>query len=171
MKVKSIAAFLVLASLGVLTVSCAPQEPPPPPDTRAADEAAIRDADAAWSKTAEAKNLDAMIAYYTDDAISMPPNEPLASGREAVRKAMGAMFALPGFSLKWQAAKVEVARSADIGYSQGTYEFGMTDPKGKPIMDHGKYLTIWKKQPDGTWKVAVDTFNSDVPVAPPPPVK
>jgi len=52
-------------------------------------------------------------------------------------------------------------------YSQGTYELTMNDPAGKPIMDHGTYVEVRKKQPDGKWKCAVDMFNSDVPVAPP----
>ena len=47
-----------------MTSGCAPQQPPEPPDTRATDEAAIRDADAAWSKTAEANDLDAMVGYF-----------------------------------------------------------------------------------------------------------
>ena len=166
MKAKTVAVLAALVVFG-----CAPQQAPPPPDTRAADEMAIRDADGAWSKIAEAKQMDAFIGYYADDAISMPPNAPISNGREAIQKAMTEMFAIPGFSLKWRATKVEAARSGDIGYSLGTYEAGMNDPKGKPMMDHGKYLTIWKKQPGGTWKVAVDTVNSDASPAPPAPSK
>ena len=43
----------------------------------------------------------------------------------------------------------------------------MNDAKGKPIRDTGKILEIWKKQADGSWKCAVDTWNSDLPAAPP----
>jgi ketosteroid isomerase-like protein len=63
---------------------------------------------------------------------------------------------------------VEVARSGDLGYSQGTYDLTFNDPSGKPMTDRGKYLEVWKKQADGSWKCAVDTFNSDLPAAPPP---
>lgn len=85
---------------------CAPQQPPTP-DTRATDEAAIRAADTAWSKAAEAKQVDAHVAYYTADAIVLPPNEPLTTGNEAIRKLIGDFFAMPGFSVKWQPTKVE----------------------------------------------------------------
>jgi ketosteroid isomerase-like protein len=135
----------------------------PPPDTRAADEAAIRQADIAWSKVAEAKQVDAMVAYYAGDAVVLAQNAPMATTKEAVGKMMSDMFAMPGFGLKWQATKVEAARSGDFGYSLGTYEMTLNDPKGKPMTDRGKYATVWKKQPDGTWKTVVDMFNSDLP--------
>jgi hypothetical protein len=63
------------ACLALLLIASA-CTPPPPPDTRAADEAAIRDADAQWAKTAGAKDLDGTVAYYTDDATVLPPTLP-----------------------------------------------------------------------------------------------
>jgi ketosteroid isomerase-like protein len=151
-----------------LVLGCAPQEPPAAPDNRAADEAAIRKADMDWANAAQSKQLDAWVAYYSDDAMVLPANEKLATGKEAIRKTIGDLLGAPGFSVKWQTAKVEVARSGDIGYSQGTYELTMNDPKGNPVTDYGKYVEVWKKQPDGSWKCAVDIFNSDLPPAPPP---
>ena len=157
----------VLFGIAILIASCAPQQAPAPPDMRAADEKAIRDADMAWSNAA-ATGLDGFLSYYTDDAALMAPNEPIAVGKEAARKALEPLFALPGFSVKWQTAKVDVSGSGDIGYARGTYELTMNDPAGKPMTDRGKYLEVWRKQADGTWKCTVDMFNSDIPAAPPP---
>jgi ketosteroid isomerase-like protein len=45
----------------------------------------------------------------------------------------------------------------------GTYKITMTMPgMDKPMDDHGKYLTIWEKQNDGSLKIKVETWNSDV---------
>ena len=77
---------------------------------------------------------------------------------------MGQQMAMPGFSVSWVASAVDVAASGDLGYSIGTYQFQMLMPDGSPMSDHGKYTTIWKKQTDGSWKVAVDIYNSDVPM-------
>lgn len=151
--------------LALLALGCAPQQPP---DTRSADEAAIREADIAWSKVAGAKQLEALVAYFADEASSLYPNQPIVTGKEAIRKTWEQMLQLPGFSVSWQPVKVEVARSGDIGYSQGTYELTMNDPKGNPMTDRGKYVTVWKKQADGSWKSVADTFNSDLPAVPPP---
>jgi len=157
--------LLFSLTLCLLSWSCQ-QQPVAPPDTRAADEAALRTNDSEWSKAAGAKDLDRSISHIADYSVMLAPNTPAATGKEAVRKSWSDMFALPGLVISWQPTKVEVAKSGDLGYTQGTYEMTVNDAKGKPNTDRGKYLTIWRKQPDGTWKCIVDTFNSDLPVAP-----
>jgi ketosteroid isomerase-like protein len=152
--------------LTILTLSCTQQQEQPASDTRATDEAAIRAAETAWSKVAAAKQTDATVAYYADDATLLAPNAPMVSDKQSIRKTWTEMFATPGFSISWQGTKVEIARSGDIGYTVGTYQMGMHDPKGNPMTDRGKYVTVWRKQPDGTWKAIVDTFNTDLPAAP-----
>jgi ketosteroid isomerase-like protein len=91
----------------------------------------------------------------------------MTSDKEGRRKLMTDLFATPGFSLNWQVSKVEVARSGDIGYSLGAYQLSMNDANGKPMVDRGKYATVWRKQPDGSWKAIVDMFNTDLPAAAP----
>jgi ketosteroid isomerase-like protein len=136
------------------------------PDTRAADEAAIRDADIAWSKAFEMHDLEAIVSYYADDVIVLPPNMPAVVGKQAARELNRSQLAMPGRSGKWQPEQVEVARSGDIGYSWGNYVLTMTGPSGSPVTDRGKYVAIWKKQADGRWNVAVEAFNSDLPPTP-----
>src|SRR5271169_3366883 len=141
-----------------------------PADTRAADEAAIRDADAQWSKTAGAGDLEGTVAYYTDDASLLAPNAPIASGKQAIHAAWAGLLG-PGTSISWQATKVEVARSSDLASIMGTYQLTMKDPQGNPVTDKGKFVEVWKKQADGKWKVVTDIFNSDVPLPAPAEVK
>jgi uncharacterized protein (TIGR02246 family) len=139
-------------------------------DAAAADtniEQALRDLDAQWSAAAGAKDLDKTVSYYSDDAIVMPPNAPPATTKEAIRSAWKEMLTTPGAGISWKASKVEVAKSGDLAYVSGTYEEMMTDASGKPVKDHGKYVEIFKKQADGTWKVIVDIWNSDLPASAP----
>src|SRR6266550_762675 len=145
--------------LALIAAGCSSQ--PQPAANTAAEEAAIREADAGWSKAFGAKEIDAAVAYNADDAVMLGPNMPAAPGKDAIRKVYALMFALPGFTISWQPDKVEVARSGDLGYSRGTYELGMNDAAGNPTRDRGKYLTVWRKQADGTWKSIADMFNSD----------
>ena len=70
------------------------------------------------------------------------------------------MLALPGPGLSFSAARVDVARSGDLASEQGAYEFGTSDKKGKTTIERGTYVTVWKKQPDGAWKVVVDIHNT-----------
>jgi len=147
-----------------LAVACQQrQELPSPPDTRAADERAVREADAAWSKAAAAKDLERVLSSYAEDAIKCDPNSPMLTGKESIRKSWSEAMATPGFAVSWQASKAEASRSGDLAYTVGTYQLTVNDPKGKPLTDRGKYVTVWKKQPDGNWKVVADIYNSDLP--------
>jgi uncharacterized protein (TIGR02246 family) len=128
---------------------------------RAADEAAIRAASAAWSQAATAKDLDKAVSFYADGAVILPEKAPAVRGTENIRKNWAPVVTLPGPGLSWQTSALEVARSGDLAYETGAYNFVTTDKKGEATDYKGKYLVIWKKQSDGTWKVAVDTDNPD----------
>ena len=149
----------------LFAVGCS-SAPAPERDTRAADAAMILKTDAAWAKAAQSKKVDDWMAFYTDDAVILPPNEPTASTKESVRKLIGEMFAMPNVVITWGPTNVEVAKSGDIGYVYGTYQMTWDDAAGKPAADHGKTLEIWKKQADGNWKCVVDSWSSDLPAAP-----
>jgi len=162
---------LLMGCLGsavlIFTVACN-TAPAPAPDTRAADEAAVRKADADWVKAAQSKKVEDWVAFYTEDAVVLPPNEKTAVGKDAIRKPVADMLALPGLAFSWEPTKVEVAKSGDLAYLYGTYKMTATGPDGKPMNDNGKMVEIWKKQADGNWKCVVDTWSSDLPATPPP---
>jgi len=139
-----------------------------PADTRAADEKAIRDLDAQWSKTATARDVDGAVSYYSDDASLLAPNAPIASDKQSIRASWASLLG-PDTSLSWQATKVEVARSSDLAYLEGMYQLTTKDAQGKPVSDTGKFVEVWKKQADNKWKVVADIFNSDLPVVQPRP--
>ncbi len=61
--------------------------------------------------------------------------------------------------MAWEPQKGEVAQSGDLGYTWGKYTVETKDKDGKPVKSHGKYLNVWKKQANGSWKVVVDIGN------------
>lgn len=144
----------------VLATAACRQETPPPPDTRAADEAAIRAADAEWVKAAQAKDPDKWASFYAEDGAILPAGAPMAKGKAAVREVAAQLMALPGFALTFAPTLIEVARSGDLAYDVGTYELTTNNAKGEPVVEKGKYVVVWKKQADGGWKVAADIFNA-----------
>jgi uncharacterized protein (TIGR02246 family) len=168
-RVRYILPMLAVLFVMILTASCdAPAKQDAQADhqqeiqqARAADEAAIRAASAAWSQSATAKDLDKAVSFYANDAVILPDKAPAARGQENIRKNWAPLLALPGPGLSWQTSALEVARSGELAYETGTYNFVATDKKGKSTDYRGKYLVIWKKQSDGSWKVAVDTDNPD----------
>jgi ketosteroid isomerase-like protein len=121
---------------------------------------ALMAADRAWSETT--KDAEKMASYIADGGSVYPPGMPIVTGGEAIRKVFTQMMAAPGFTLSWTATKAEVGAAGDIGYTTGTYQSTMGG-----VSEKGKYVTTWKKQPDGAWKVTEDIFNADeAPKAP-----
>ena len=147
----------------VALAGCAPQPAAEPPDTRAEDEAAIHAAVKTWSAAAEAKDAEAFVSVYADDAVLMLEGAPDISGVADLREGIGGMMEDPNFALSFAADKVVVARSGDIAYETGTYSMTMSDPDGNPAPQKGFYVVVWQKGADGQWKVVVDAPVSDPP--------
>jgi ketosteroid isomerase-like protein len=156
--------MITYAALAALLASCTTSTP----DTHDADVSALKDTEAAWVKDAATKDVAKWVAHYTDDASVLLPNAPIFTGKEAISGALKPMLSDPNFAVTFGATKVDVAKSGDLGYTQGSYSLTQSNPKTKaPEVEKGKYLTVYRKQADGTWKSVQDTFMSDAP----PPVE
>jgi uncharacterized protein (TIGR02246 family) len=132
-------------------------------DARVLDEQAIRAADAAWLKAVQAKDVDRIVSFYADDASEFPIEEPIATGKHAIRQNWQHMLGIPVLSLTWQITRVEVSQSGDLAYVQSTYEASFENPQGgKPAIEKGKAVTVWNKQGD-TWRAVADISNTDAP--------
>ena len=130
------------------------------------DRMAIRQADETDMKMMNAKDWQGDLVLYEDDAIELPPNQAAVQGKAAIQ-AWDEAF--PPFS-NFQGQSLEIEGRGDLAYDRGTYSMTITPPGATPIEDHGKYLSIWRKQAGGLWKVSRVMFNSDLPVpAPKPP--
>lgn len=156
----------------VALVACAqPPAPAPsaPPDTRAADEATLRTLIKDWAASAQAKDAAKFVSFYADDAVVMMAGAPDIRGIAAIREGIPAMMQDPAFALSFEPDSVVVSRSGDLAYETGPYTMTMTGPDKKPATEKGHYVAIWRRQADGSWKVAVDAPLSDPPGVPAQP--
>ncbi len=147
----------------VMVAGCTPQ----PAIDLEAERNALMTADRAWFEAYAASEnpADAFVAQLVDNATLLPPNAPLAQGREAIHAVISDLEAMPGFSVTWEPNAAEVGSGGDLGYTIGSYQMKMEGPDGPMTID-GKYLTVWQKQADGTWRVIADMFNANGPPAP-----
>ncbi|MGH8311123.1 MAG: YybH family protein, partial [Steroidobacteraceae bacterium] len=133
--------------------------------TRTADVGKEREAllaaDRAWSdSTTDAEKFH---SFFAADASVYPPWMLVVTCPEAIRDVWAQMSSAPGFAIKWTPEKAVVGASGDVGYTTGTYE--MT---AEGATERGKYVTVWKKQSDGSWKVVEDIFNANETAKPTP---
>ena len=163
---KKLAMLCAATAIAFATIACNQT----PPDTRDADAAAIKAFEAQWNQDWAAKDADKMAAHYADDAVLMVPGGPSTSGKDAILASLKQMVSDPAISLTFAASKVEVAKSGDVGWTQGSYQLTLTDPMSKQVIhDHGSYVTTYRKQADGSWKAVADIATSEVPPPMPAP--
>jgi ketosteroid isomerase-like protein len=112
------------------------------------------------------RRLEGWVDHFADSAATFPPGKLVNVGRAPIRKGMAATFADSSVHVAWYPVYASVAASGDLGYTWGYYRWLSRDDKGMPApaLD-GKYLTIWRRDGSGTWKVMVDT-GSPGPVPP-----
>ncbi|MDX1980106.1 MAG: DUF4440 domain-containing protein [Bryobacteraceae bacterium] len=119
----------------------------------------LRQADADFAEATRLHRLDGWMSFFLEDATAFPVGKPLISGHEELRTFYAKMFEDPNLEISWKPVKADVAESGDLGYTIGTAEFRTKAKDGSPVIRPGKYLTVWKKQKDGGWKVAADLGN------------
>jgi ketosteroid isomerase-like protein len=138
---------------------------PAVPDTRDGDIKAVKNVEAEVVKAVAAKDLDKIMIYDADDESKLLPNLPIITGKDNIKAAWKSFLADPNLALTFQSTRAEASKGGDFVYTIGTYSMTMSNPRDKkPITDNGKYLTVFKKQPDGSWKMVADMLNSDLPL-------
>lgn len=106
-------------------------------------------------------NFEKTLDFYTPDAISLPANEPMREGLDAIREGFHSMTSGGVKFSSYEPKTVKLIPEGNLITEIGTFKVSLT-AGGQQIEDHGKYLTIWEKQPDGSLKIKVETWNSDV---------
>lgn len=128
----------------------------------AAIQAAIKADEKKWNDEFKAKDQEALIAHYADDAYFVAPGAKAANGSMEIRKAYSDGLNDQNFEITFASDKVDVSASGDLAYARGHFTEKYTDPKtGKVMSDSGSYVTIYKKQQDGSWKAVEDFAVAD----------
>jgi uncharacterized protein (TIGR02246 family) len=151
--------FVLVPLLAAPTFACGPKIDDP------ADVAAIKEISANWSKAVNAGDPDAVLANFEDDAFLMWPNQSILSGKDAIRAAMQAN--VERYTSAETVTSEDVRVSGDLGFARGVYS-GKSVPKAvgeAAVEEKGKWLAVFARQADGSWRIRCTISNSDVPVA------
>jgi ketosteroid isomerase-like protein len=116
----------------------------------------LRKLEADFAKAVAERGHDAFVSYFAEDGVELEDGGGVKTKADMLQEA-----AWPAdLSLTWAPVKAEMAGSGDMGYTYGNYVLRSKDKGGKIVARYGKYTSIWKKQKDGSWKVALDMGNS-----------
>ena len=132
-------------------------------DRTDAFDATIRKIWKVYSSSMISGDMDRWIALWDEDGIQMPQDTPMRQGKAAILREM--KMGLQEVSYDAFAVDPEEATMEDrFGFSRGTFTYSFSRKAGGERNNRkGKYLTIFRRQPDGSWKIYRDCFNFDAP--------
>lgn len=114
-----------------------------------------------WANLWNQGKVDALTGLFADDAVYMPPHHAAIHGREAIREYLrNPISHHVATDLTYEVTFIK--HSGDLAYDVGRYSMMVPDAKGVRRLDRGKYLTVWRRQSDGQWRIAADTWSSDL---------
>jgi ketosteroid isomerase-like protein len=154
-------AALTAVLLTVLATVFAAAAPAATADAKTgADAAALRqelmDADRAFARSTADKGSEGWIAWFAEDGMIVTAEGPLAKGRKAVHDLTAPFLNDPGVTFTWEPEQAEASAGGDMGWTVGSYRVQATGADGQPMERTGRYVTVWQRQADGSWKVALD---------------
>jgi ketosteroid isomerase-like protein len=145
----------LIAFCGILSSACQRGSAP----LTDADRNEMLAAVANFDKAVVAADWPTVVSTYAEDGELLPPNRPVVQGRAAMQKLFEEWPKITEFS----ESVTEIEGEGDLAYGRGTYAMTMMPPGAKaPVKDSGKTLAIWRKQPDGSWRVTKVSWNSDL---------
>lgn len=161
----------VAAAVIALTLGCGQNQAStanPGPDMIDAWKTELIQADEAFAATVGAEGLSAWSSFFTSDGAMIQEGVGEVRGAEELQAIMDAADAALDISLfTWAPTRAEVSNAGDLGYTVGNYQRIVRGPDGVELESTGTYVSIWRRQTDGSWKVEMDLGN---PVTPPTPI-
>ena len=134
---------------------------------QADEEKALMETSRAWSRAAASGDVEAILSYWADSPIVIQPGQPVMRDRAALRAYLEQSMKTPGFRIGWEPLEAEV--SGDMGYLIERTEVTVNGPDGRPLTQHFRAVTVWRKQADGSWKNVVDISNAGPAASAPAP--
>jgi ketosteroid isomerase-like protein len=122
---------------------------------------ALKNADLAFAEATAGRRLSGFSSFLAEDVLSIRPNLPVIRGRPELAQRWAALLNDPAMSITWQPLEAVVSDGGEMGFTVGTYQITRTEGHSRSSAGGGKYITIWKRQPDGSWKVAFDSGVQD----------
>ena len=120
------------------------------------------DLEARFAKEVLERGGAAFAEWFAEDGVALGNGQAPVVGRVAIAKS--AAWDPKVYQLTWTPTDAVMGPSGDVGYTWGHFEGHSKDANGNPVTITGRYITIWRKQPDGNWKVVLDA-GANEPVA------
>ena len=128
------------------------------PAAMAAVRESLMEADRAFNRATQERGADGWVSFFDAEGAMIQQGVGEIRGLEDVRKAAESMFT-PGVTLTWDPVRAHASDDGTLGFTVGGYDFTASLAEGGQTVAQGRYVSIWRKQTDGSWKVLMDLGN------------
>jgi uncharacterized protein (TIGR02246 family) len=153
--------------VGLLFVACTPRRDAGTGRNDASDAATARESIEAqgrrWQDAVTGEDAAAVAEVYATDAVFLPPGAPAVSGRDTIRGMYEAMFGAMDATYEFTVERLDVA--GDRAWRWGHYEAAAALPSGDTLRADDKFVDVWRRERDGTWRIVADIWNANQPPA------
>lgn len=145
--------------------STAPAQTPNPLTDSTVNSGKIQlfDLEARFEKDVVAHGGAGFASWFAADGVALGNGKQPLIGKVAIEQS--ATWSPQAYQLTWTPTDAMMSPDGDMGYTWGHFEGKSKDANGNPVLTSGRYITVWRKQPDGTWKVVLDAGANDAPAA------
>lgn len=154
-------ASICIAGIVALT-ACSPAKDSPPANAATASVSELGQMNRDFAAAINAKDAAKAASYYTEDAILIPPGEPIVRGRAAIEAYWKGAIEQGGVR-DASVETIDAANSGDSGYEIGTFTLTVNGPNGQPVQDKGRYVELLKRGADGVWYATLGMWNAAEP--------
>lgn len=119
--------------------------------------------EARFARDVEQRGGAGFASWFADDGVALGNGKAPIIGKVAIAKS--ANWSPADYQLTWTPTDAMMGPSGDMGYTWGHYEGRAKDANGNPVLTSGRYITMWRKEPDGSWKVVLDAGANEPPAA------
>jgi ketosteroid isomerase-like protein len=119
------------------------------------------DLEARFARDVLEKGGAGFASWFAEDGVTLGNGAAPVIGKVAIAKS--STWSPREYQLTWKPTDAVMSPSGDMGYTWGHFEGRSRDSSGNPVLTTGRYITTWRKEPDGTWKVVLDAGSSEPP--------
>ncbi len=123
---------------------------------------ALMDADRRFGEATAERGVEGWLGYFAEDGVMFRPGG-MVTGHDSIRALMTPLLVDTSYALGWEPMDAQVSAARDLGYTVGRYHSTRRREDGTALVQRGSYVTIWKKQSGGQWRVVLDIGSPDGP--------
>jgi ketosteroid isomerase-like protein len=158
----ALASALLVGAASLLGCGGASNSTDWPKVDRTALEADLRRTDVEFAEATEKRGAEGWVSYFADDGAQLSARAEIVRGPDAVREQMSTFFAKGDRRLTWRPLIVQVSPAGDMGFTYGPYQVLSVGRDGATeLIRKGTYMTVWRREKDGRWKVVADLGSQE----------